>query len=70
MSGLIWERSIASYIQRFRDIRSRCFSLSLPDQQLLELVFQEMVAPIKVKFTSQAFDNMAQHIEKALLLES
>ena len=31
--------SVTDYIQRFRDVRSRCYSLNLTDQQLTELAF-------------------------------
>jgi hypothetical protein len=51
--------SMASYIQRFRDVHSRCFSLSLSDQQLAELAFQGLIAPIRDQFTSQDFENLS-----------
>jgi hypothetical protein len=31
--------SLSNYIQRFKDVRIRCFSLNMIDQQLTELVF-------------------------------
>jgi hypothetical protein len=34
---------VTDYIQRFRDIKSRCFSLSLSDSQLAELAFQGLL---------------------------
>jgi hypothetical protein len=40
------------YIQRFRDIRSRCFSLNLIDGQLVELVFQGLLPAIKDKYSA------------------
>ena len=34
------DESVAAFIQRFRDVKNRCFSLVLSDQQLAEVAFQ------------------------------
>ena len=33
------DESVPSFIQRFRDVKNRCFSLVLSDQQLAEVAF-------------------------------
>nr|ABA96628.1 retrotransposon protein, putative, unclassified [Oryza sativa Japonica Group] len=38
--------SAMEYIQRFRNVRSRCYSLSLSDVQLADLAFQGLSTPI------------------------
>ena len=49
------DEPVTNYIQRFRDIRSRCFSLSLSDSQLAELAFQGLLPHIKEQFFSHEF---------------
>ena len=33
------DESVAAFIQRFRDVKSRCYSMVLPDQKLAEVAF-------------------------------
>ena len=47
------------YIQRFRNVRSRCYSLSLSDEQLADLAFQGLSTPIKDKLFCHEFDSLA-----------
>lgn len=54
------DESVPEYIQRFRDIRNRCYSLSLTDSQLADLAFQGLLGPIRERFSSQEFDSLAQ----------
>jgi hypothetical protein len=51
-------------IQRFREMRNKCFSLSLTDAQLADLAFQGMIAPIREKFSSEDFDSLSHLIQK------
>jgi hypothetical protein len=51
---------ISDYIQWFSDVHIRCFSLNQTDQQLIEIAFEGLIAPISWdKFSSQEFDNLA-----------
>lgn len=52
--------SVPDYIQRFRDVRNRCYSLSLTDSQLANLAFQGLLGPIRERFSSQDFESLAQ----------
>nr|CBG76268.1 OO_Ba0005L10-OO_Ba0081K17.19 [Oryza officinalis] len=54
------DESVPEYIQRFRDIRNRCYSLSLTDSQLADLAFQGLLGPIRERFSSQEFESLAQ----------
>ncbi len=42
--------SAMEYIQRFRNIRSQCYDLSLSDEQLVDLALQGLSAPIREIF--------------------
>nr|ABF97755.1 retrotransposon protein, putative, unclassified [Oryza sativa Japonica Group] len=57
------------YIQRFREMRNKCYSLSLTDAQLADLAFQGMIAPIREKFSSQDFDSLTHLAQKVTLHE-
>jgi hypothetical protein len=52
------DEPVTDYIQRFRDIRNRCFNLSLSDNQLAELAFQGLLPHIKEKF-SHEFESLS-----------
>jgi hypothetical protein len=56
---------MASYIQKFRNVRSWCFNLNLSDQQLAELLFQGMPAAIKDRFVALVYENLAKLVQKA-----
>ena len=49
------DESVAAFIQRFRDVKNRCFSLVLSNQQLAEVAFQGLLPHIKEKYASQEF---------------
>src|SRR6185312_12946844 len=54
------DESVAAFIQRFRDIKNRCFSLVLSDQYLTEVAFQGLLPHIKKKYASQEFYSISQ----------
>src|SRR6185436_11661285 len=54
------DESVAAFIQRFRDVKNRCYSLVLSDQQLAEVAFQGLLPHIKEKYASQEFDSISQ----------
>ena len=51
--------SVAAFIQRFRDVKNRCYSLVLSDQQLAEVGFQGLLVHIREKYASQKFDSIS-----------
>jgi len=54
------DESVAAFIQRFRDVKNRCYNLVLSDQQLAEVAFHGLLAHIKEKYASQEFDSISQ----------
>ena len=54
------DESVATIIQRFRDVKNRCYNLVLSDQQLAEVAFHGLLAHIKEKYASQEFDSISQ----------
>nr|AAN64467.1 putative gag-pol polyprotein [Oryza sativa Japonica Group]ABF97062.1 retrotransposon protein, putative, unclassified [Oryza sativa Japonica Group] len=63
------DEPVHEYIQRFREMWNKCFSLSLTDAQLADLAFQGMIAPIREKFSSEDFDSLSHLIQKVTLHE-
>nr|ABB47086.1 retrotransposon protein, putative, unclassified [Oryza sativa Japonica Group] len=63
------DEPVQDYIQRFRKMRNKCYSLSLNNAQLADLAFQGMVAPIREKFSSQDFDSLSHLAQKLTLHE-
>ena len=61
------DESVQDYIQRFRDMRNRCYSLALTDSQLADLAFQELLTPFKERFLAQDFESLAHLAQKVTL---
>jgi hypothetical protein len=54
----------SEFIQRFKEVRSYCYSLNLPNGQLAELAHQGMSLIIREKFNGQEFENLAHLFER------
>ena len=61
---------VAEYIRRFRDIRNRCYSLTISDRDLANLVFAGLLDFHKEKLDGQEFLDVSQVLQKALANES
>lgn len=61
---------VTKYVQRFRDVRSRCFSLQLTDQQLADLAFNGLIGPLREKFPSPEFESLAQLVQRVSAQEN
>ena len=58
------------FIQRFREVRSHCYSLNLYDGQLPRLALQGMFPLIREKFEGQDFESLAHLIQRVYAFES
>jgi len=58
------------FVQRFREVRSCCYSLNLSDGQLAELALQEMSLVIREKFDGQEFESLAHLVQRVSTFES
>ena len=58
------DESVFAFIQRFRDIKNRCYSLVLSDQLLAGVAFQGLLLHIKEKYASQEFDSISQMVHR------
>ena len=61
---------VSEYIRRFRDIRNRCYSLTISDRDLTYLVFAGLLDFHKEKLARKEFLDVIQVLQKALANES
>jgi hypothetical protein len=54
------DESVATFIQRFKDVKNRCYSLVLSDQQLADAAFNGPLPHIKDKYALQEFESISQ----------
>jgi hypothetical protein len=43
------DETVARFVQRFREVRNKCYSLNLGDKQLAELAFQPLLPTLREK---------------------
>jgi hypothetical protein len=59
----------SEFIQRFREVRSHCYSLNLSDGRLAELALQRMSPVIRKKFDGQEFKNLDHLVHRVSAFE-
>lgn len=58
------DEQVPDYVQKFRDVKSRGYNLSLNDSQLAESAFQGLLLYIKERFSSQEFNSLSHLVQK------
>ena len=58
------DEPVIGYIQRFREIRNKCYSLALTDAQLADIAFQGLLPQIKERYAAQEFESLSQIIHR------
>jgi hypothetical protein len=53
------DESIESFVQKLRDVKNKCYSFVLDDQQLADLAFQGLLPHLKDKYASQEFESLS-----------
>ena len=61
---------VAENIRKFRDIRNWCYSLTISDRDLANLVFAGLLDLHKEKLDEQEFSDVSQVLQKTLANES
>jgi hypothetical protein len=51
-------------IQRFREVRNKCFSPNPRDKQLAELAFQNLLPTLREKYASHDFNSLSQLVSR------
>nr|AAX92901.1 retrotransposon protein, putative, Ty3-gypsy sub-class [Oryza sativa Japonica Group]ABA92693.1 retrotransposon protein, putative, Ty3-gypsy subclass [Oryza sativa Japonica Group] len=65
-----YNESVADYTKRFRDIKSRCFSLKITDKDLANIAYDGLLGSIKERLNGQIFLDVDHVLHKALAQES
>jgi hypothetical protein len=50
---------VFGFVQRFREVRNKCYSLNLRDKQLAELAFQVLLPALRQKYASHEFERLS-----------
>jgi hypothetical protein len=58
------DETIVGFVQRFREIRNKCYSLNLGDKQLAELAFQGLLPTLREKYASHDFESLSQLVSR------
>jgi hypothetical protein len=58
------DETIAGFVQRFREVRNKCYSLNLGDKQLAELAFQGLLPILREKYASHDFESLNQLVSR------
>jgi hypothetical protein len=58
------DEAVAVFVQRFREVRNKCYSLNLGDKQLAELAFQGLLPTLREKYASHDFESLNQLVSR------
>jgi hypothetical protein len=53
------DETVAGLVQRFREVRNKCYSLNLGDKKLAELTFQGLLPTLREKYASRDFESLS-----------
>jgi hypothetical protein len=65
-----YNEHVYDYIKRFRDVKNRCFSLTIAEKDLADIAFSGLLAHIKDKLEGHKFLDVNQVLQKALTLKN
>jgi hypothetical protein len=58
------DETVAGFVQRFREVRNKCYSLNLGHKQLAELAFQGLLPTLREKYASHDFESLSQLVSR------
>jgi hypothetical protein len=58
------DKTVAGFVQRFREVRNKCYSLNLGHKQLAELAFQGLLPTLRKKYASHDFESLSQLVSR------
>jgi hypothetical protein len=61
--------TVVEYIQRFREVKNRCYSIRIPEKEALELATLGLVKPIKDLVFQLEFNSLAHLVQKMTIYE-
>jgi hypothetical protein len=61
--------TMAKYIQRFREVKNRCYSTRILEKEVVELASLELLKPIKDLALQLEFNSLAHLVQKLTMYE-
>jgi hypothetical protein len=58
------DETVAGFVQRFIEVRNKCYSLNLGDKQLVKLTFQGLLPNLREKYASHDFESLSQLVSR------
>jgi hypothetical protein len=58
------DETVAAFVQRFREVIFKCYSLNLGDKLLAELAFQGLLPTLREKYASYDFESLSQLVSR------
>jgi hypothetical protein len=58
------DETVVGFVQRFREVRNKCYSLNLGDKQLAELAFYGLLPTLREKYASHDFESLSQLVSR------
>jgi hypothetical protein len=65
-----YNESVADYIERFRDVKNRCYSLKITDKDLADIAYDGLLDSIKERLNGQIFLDVDHVLHEAPAQES
>jgi hypothetical protein len=60
---------VAEYIQRFREVKNRCYSIQISEKEAVELVSLGLVKPVRDLVFQLEFNSLAHLVQKMIVYE-
>jgi hypothetical protein len=64
-----WGETVAEYIQRFREVKNRCYSTRISEKEAVELASLGLVKPIRDLVFQLEFNSLAHLVQKTTVYE-
>jgi hypothetical protein len=61
---------VSDYLRQFREVRNRCYNLTIAEKDLANLAFADLTPYLRDKLDRQEFSNMHQLLHRALPYEN
>lgn len=58
------DESVASFIQKVRETRNKCYSVVLTDVQLAQIAFEGLLPYLREKYDSQEFESLSHIVRR------
>jgi hypothetical protein len=65
-----YSKSVSNYLRRFREVRNRCYNLTIVEKDLADLAFVGLTPYLKDKLDGQEFSDTNQFLQRALPYEN